>query len=88
LQDGNTPLLSAIQIGATSIAQLLVERGANIDAANKVIFHQYTQAVRYLIELLSCLMITTVFTCWVSQAGQCRTVRLRAGQRYLGYLAY
>ena len=41
-QDGNTPLLSAIHKGATSIAQLLVERGANVDAANKVVFHHYT----------------------------------------------
>jgi ankyrin repeat protein len=38
LQFGNTPLLSAIHIGDTSIAQLLVERGANVDAANKVVF--------------------------------------------------
>ncbi len=36
-QDGNTPLLSAIHIGDTSTAQLLVERGANLDAANKVV---------------------------------------------------
>jgi hypothetical protein len=42
-QDGNTPLLSAIHIGDTSIAQLLVERGANVDAADLVVFHHYTQ---------------------------------------------
>jgi ankyrin repeat protein len=41
-QDGNTPLLSAIQKGDTSITGLLVERGANVDAANKVVFHHYT----------------------------------------------
>jgi ankyrin repeat protein len=54
LQFGNTPLLSAIHIGDTSIAQLLVERGANVDAANQVVFH-YCAHSSALFERISCL---------------------------------
>jgi hypothetical protein len=32
----------AIQIDNTLIERLLMERGANVDAANKVVFHHYT----------------------------------------------
>ena len=37
-QDGRTPLLVALQYGHVEIAQLLMERGANIEATTKVQF--------------------------------------------------
>jgi hypothetical protein len=35
LQDGQTPLLLACQQGHTEVAQLLLDRGAKVDAADK-----------------------------------------------------
>jgi ankyrin repeat protein len=54
-QDGNTPLLLAIQIGDTSIKQLLLERGANVDAANKVVFITTPISSAMFKRVLSCL---------------------------------
>ena len=40
-QDGDTPLHLAIREKQTMITQLLVERGANLDAANEVVLHHF-----------------------------------------------
>jgi ankyrin repeat protein len=41
LQDGDTPLHLAIRKKKAMITQLLVERGANLDAANEVVLHHF-----------------------------------------------
>ncbi len=52
-QDGVTGLIVAARIGDVEMARLLLDRGASVDAANKVLLHTHVLPVKIKIKSFS-----------------------------------